>query len=68
LNPRASIEQAVQVWSSLVAGEDIESLGWYRAAENFALQVWNSLVEGEVVESLAGLGHLKTLLYKHRTL
>ncbi len=58
----------VKPGTNLVAGEDIESLVWYRAAENFALQVWNSLVEGEVVESLAGLGHLKTLLYKHRTL
>ncbi len=47
MNPRASIEQAVQVWSSLVAGEDIESLGWYRAGEDFAVQAWSSLVEGE---------------------
>jgi hypothetical protein len=51
LNPRASIEQAEQVWSSLVAGEDIESLGRYSAAEDFAIQTWSSLVEGEDLES-----------------
>jgi hypothetical protein len=52
LNPRASIEQVVQVWSSLVAGEDIESLGQYSAAEDFAIQAWSYLVEGEDLESL----------------